>query len=60
MFVFRTIVVLAGLVLGGFVVAYMVTGNRKYLVIAGRLLLWALAFGVLLGLLYVFERVLLM
>jgi hypothetical protein len=38
----------------------MVTGNRRYLVIAGQLLLWALALGVLLGLFYVFERVLLM
>jgi hypothetical protein len=54
------VVVLAGLVLGGLVVAFMVTGNRKYLAIAARLLLWALALGVLLGLFYVFERVLLM
>jgi hypothetical protein len=58
--VFRIVVALAGLVLGGLVIAFMVTGNRRYLVIAGQLLLWALALGVLLGLFYVFERVLLM
>jgi len=58
--VFRIVVVLAGLVLGGLVIAFMVTGNRRYLVIAGQLLLWALGLGVLLGLFYVFERVLLM
>ena len=60
MLVFRTVVLLAGLVLGGLVVAYMVTRNRRYLAIAGQLLLWTLALGVLLGLLYVFERVLLL
>ena len=60
MLVFRIVVALAGLVLGGLVIAFMVTGNRRYLVIAGQLLLWALALGVLLGLFYVFERVLLM
>ena len=60
MLVFRVVVALAGLVLGGLVIAFMVTGNRRYLVIAGQLLLWALALGVLLGLFYVFERVLLM
>ena len=60
MLVFRVVVALAGLLLGGLVVAFMVTGNRRYLVVAGQLLLWALALGVLLGLFYVFERVLLM
>ena len=59
MLVYRVVLVLAGLLLGGLVVAYMVTGNRRYLVIAGQLLLWALALGVVIGLLYVFERVLL-
>jgi len=58
--VFRTVLVLAGLVLGGLVIAWMVTKNRRYLAIAGTLLLWTLGLGVLLGLLYVFERVLLM
>ena len=60
MLVFRTVLVLAGLVLGGLVIAWMVTKNRRYLAIAGQLLLWTLGLGVLLGLLYVFERVLLL
>jgi hypothetical protein len=59
-FVFRVVLLLAALVLGGLVVAWMATGNRRYLAIAGQLLLWTLALAVLLGLLYVFERVLLM
>lgn len=60
MLVFRIVLALAALLLGGLVVAWMVTGNRRYLSIAGRILLWTLGFGVLLGLLYVFERVLLL
>ena len=60
MFVFRAVLLLAALVLGGLVVAWMATGNRRYLMIAGQILLWTLALAVLLGLLYVFERVLLM
>ena len=60
MLVFRIVVVLAALVLGGLVAAWMVTRDRKYLAIAARLVLWTLAFFVLLGLLYVFERVLVM
>ena len=60
MLVFRVVVAAAALVLGGLVIAWMVTGDRRYLVIAGRIGLWALALGVLLGLLYVFERVLLL
>ena len=58
MLVFRIVVVLAALVLGGLVMAWMVTRDRKYLAIAARLVQWTLAFFVLLGLLYVFERVL--
>ena len=60
MLVFRIVVIAAALVLGGLVIAWMVTKNRRYLVIGGKLLLWTLGFGVLLGLLYVFERVLLL
>ena len=60
MLVFRIVVVLAALVLGGLVAAWMVTRDRKYLAIAARLVQWTLAFFVLLGLLYVFERVLVM
>jgi Na+-driven multidrug efflux pump len=58
--VFRVVLVFAALVLGGLVIAWMVTRDRKYLAIAGQLMLWSLAFAVLLGLLYVFERVLLL
>lgn len=60
MLVFRVVLVASALVLGSLVIAWMVTRDRKYLRIAGQLILWALAFGVLLGLFYVFERVLLM
>ena len=60
MFVFRAIVVAAALLLGGLVIAWMITRDRKYLRIAAQGLLWVLVLGVLLGLLYVFERVLLM
>ena len=60
MVVFRIVVVLAALLLGGLVIAYMVTKDRKYLGIARQIGLWTLGFGVLLGLLYIFERVLLM
>jgi hypothetical protein len=59
-FVFRTVVILAALLFGGLVIAWMVTRERKYLDIARQLLLWTLALGVLIGLLYVFERVLLL
>ncbi len=60
MLVFRVVVVAAALLLGGLVVAWMITRDRKYLRIAAQSLLWVLVLGVLLGLLYVFERVLLM
>jgi len=58
--VFRIVLVASALLLGGLVVAWMITRDRKYLRIAANILLWVLALGVLLGLLYVFERVLLM
>lgn len=60
MVVFRVVVVLAALLLGGLVVAFMLTKDRKYLAIARQIGLWTLGFGVLLGLLYVFERLVLM
>jgi hypothetical protein len=58
--VFRIVLVASALLLGGLVVAWMITRDRKYLRIAAQGVLWVLALGVLLGLLYVFERVLLM
>ena len=60
MLVFRIVLVASALLLGGLVVAWMITRDRKYLRIAARSLLWVLVLGVILGLLYVFERVLLM
>ena len=60
MLVFRIVLVASALLLGGLVVAWMITRDRKYLRIGARILLWVLVLGVLLGLLYVFERVLLM
>ena len=60
MLVFRLIVGAVALVLGGLVVAWMLTRDRKYLTIAWRMAQWTLALGVVLALLYVFERVLLM
>ena len=60
MLVFRIVLVAAALLLGGLVVAWMVTRERKYLRIAANIALWVLVLGVILGLLYVFERVLLM
>jgi hypothetical protein len=60
MFVLRAIVVLAALFLLGLAVAYLVTRDRRYLHIAWRLLQAVLVLGVAFGLLYVFERVLLM
>ena len=60
MLVFRTIVVAMALVLGALVMAWMITRDRKYLTIAWRSGQWTLVLGVVLGLLYVFERVLLM
>ena len=60
MFVLRIVAIIGGLGLAGLVVAFLVTKNRRYLTIAWLavqvLLLLAIAF----GLLYVFERVLLL
>ena len=60
MFVLRIVAIIGGLALAGLVVAFLVTKNRRYLTIAWLavqvLLLLAIAF----GLLYVFERVLLL
>jgi hypothetical protein len=59
-FILRIVGILGGLLLVGLVVAFLVTRNRRYLTIAWLavqiLLLLAIGF----GLLYVFERVLLL
>jgi hypothetical protein len=60
MFVFRVLLPLFAAALGGFVIAWFVTKDRKYLVYAWRLLLGGLVLVVAFGLLYVFERVLLL
>jgi hypothetical protein len=60
LFVLRIVAIAGGLLLAGLVVAFLVTKNRRYLTIAWLacqvMLLLAIAF----GLLYVFERVLLL
>ena len=60
MFVLRVVVLAAALFLLGLGIAYVVTRDRRYLRIAWRALLVVLALAVAFGLLYVFERVLLM
>jgi hypothetical protein len=56
----RIVAILAGLLFGGLGIAFLVTRNRRYLRIAWLLLQLGLLFAVVLGLLYVFERVLLL
>lgn len=60
MLVARILVPILGLFLIGLVAAWMVTRDRRYLQVAWRTLQTVLAIAVLLGLLYLFERVLLM
>ena len=60
MFVLRFVVAIAGLFLLGLGVAYLVTRDRRYLRIAWRCLQTVVVLLVAFGLLYVFERVLLM
>ena len=60
MLVVRIVVLFAALFLLGLGVAYLLTRERKYLRIAWRALQVVVVLLVALGLLYVFERVLLM
>ena len=60
MFVLRIVAIAAGLLLGGLVVAWIVTRNRRYLTIAWLAVQIVLLLAIALGLLYVFERVLLL
>ena len=60
MFVLRALAGVVGLFLVGLGVAYLLTRNRRYLTIAWRTLQAVLVLLVAFGLLYVFERVLLM
>ena len=60
MFVLRIVAIAGGLLLAGLVVAFLVTKNRRYLTIAWLAVQVVLLLGVAFGLLYVFERVLLL
>ncbi|HET9576724.1 MAG TPA: hypothetical protein VFP44_02795 [Usitatibacter sp.] len=60
MLVVRFIVVFAALFLAGLGVAFVLTRDRKYLRLAWRILQVVVVLLVAFGLLYVFERVLLM
>lgn len=60
MFVLRFVVLGAALFLLGLGVAYIATKDRRYLQIAWRTLQIVVLLGVAFGLLYLFERVLLM
>ncbi len=60
MFVLRIIGSLGALLLVGLVGAYLVTRNRRYLVIAWLAVQVMVLLAVAFGLLYVFERVLLL
>ena len=59
MVVLRIVAIAVGLLLAGLVGAWLVTRNRRYLTIAWLSLQLLLLMAVALGLLYVFERVLL-
>jgi hypothetical protein len=60
LFVLRIVAIAVGLLLAGLVAAWLVTRNRRYLTIAWLALQLLLLMAVALGLLYVFERVLLL
>jgi hypothetical protein len=60
LFVLRIVAILGGLLLAGLVVAFFATRNRRYLTIAWIALQVMLLLAIAFGLLYVFERVLLL
>lgn len=60
MFILRIVAILGGLLLAGLVVTFLVTRNRRYLTIAWLSVQVMLLLGIAFGLLYVFERVLLL
>jgi hypothetical protein len=60
LFVLRIVAIAGGLLLAGLVVAWIVTRNRRYLTIAWLAVQIVLLLAIALGLLYVFERVLLL
>ena len=60
MFILRIVGIIGGLSLLGLVAAFLVTKNRRYLTMAWLAIQMILLLGVAFGLLYVFERVLLL
>lgn len=60
MFILRIVAIVGGLLLAGLVVTFLVTKNRRYLTIAWLAVQVMLLLGIAFGLLYVFERVLLL
>jgi hypothetical protein len=60
LFILRIVAILGGLLLAGLVVTFLVTRNRRYLTIAWLSVQVMLLLGIAFGLLYVFERVLLL
>ena len=60
MFVLRAVLLFAGLFVVGLGAAFIVTRERKYLTFAWRIIQGVLLLAVAFGLLYVFERVLLL
>ena len=60
MFILRIVAIAGGLLLAGLVVTFLVTKNRRYLTIAWLAVQVMVLLAVAFGLLYVFERVLLL
>jgi hypothetical protein len=60
LFILRIVAIVGGLLLAGLVVTFLVTRNRRYLTIAWLAVQVMLLLGIAFGLLYVFERVLLL
>jgi len=60
LFILRIVAIVGGLLLAGLVVTFLVTRNRRYLTIAWLAVQVLLLLGIAFGLLYVFERVLLL
>jgi len=60
LFILRIVAIVGGLLLAGLVVTFLVTRNRRYLTIAWLAVQVMVLLAVAFGLLYVFERVLLL
>jgi hypothetical protein len=60
LFILRIVAIVGGLLLAGLAVTFLVTKNRRYLTIAWLAVQVMLLLGIAFGLLYVFERVLLL